>query len=197
MVYPEVIHGMFVDLRSITLDDAEFSYNIRADKRNRDTVGQLAPSLEAQKDFIRWQMQEPNDYYFVVLNKKGERIGLVGIYNIHGEIGEYGREVNVGEPAEIMEVGIVMANFCTNILHLDKICFIIYANNIRNINNAKKRGGIFIKTVERGGQKALYFEQDLGVETESGKKVRLTLERLNRKQNGKLNNFKTGDTNGY
>ena len=70
MVYPEVIHGMFVDLRSITLDDAEFSYNIRADKKNRDTVGQLAPSLEAQKDFIRWQMQEPNDYYFVVLNKK-------------------------------------------------------------------------------------------------------------------------------
>ena len=69
MVYPEVIHGMFVDLRSITLDDAEFSYNIRADKRNRDTVGQLAPSLEAQKDFIRWQMQEPNDYYFVVINK--------------------------------------------------------------------------------------------------------------------------------
>ena len=47
MVYPEVIHGMFVDLRSITLDDAEFSYNIRADKRNRDTVGQLASSLEA------------------------------------------------------------------------------------------------------------------------------------------------------
>ena len=112
MVYPEVIHGMFVDLRSITLDDAEFSYNIRADKRNRDTVGQLAASLEAQKDFIRWQMQEPNDYYFVVLNKKGERIGLIGAYDMHDGMAEVGREVNVGEPTETMEVGILIRSFC-------------------------------------------------------------------------------------
>ena len=149
MVYPEVIHGMFVDLRSITLDDAEFSYNIRADKRNRETVGQLAPSLEAQKDYIRWQMREPNDYYFVVLNKKGDRIGLVGIYDIHGNIGEFGREVNVGEPAEIMEVGVVMSDFCMNVLHLERICFVIYANNVRNINNAKKRtpvGVLFLRS---------------------------------------------------
>lgn len=184
MVYPEVIHGMFVDLRSITLDDAEFSYNIRADKRNRDTVGQLAPSLEAQKDFIRWQMQEPNDYYFVVLNKKGERIGLVGIYDIQGEIGEFGREVNVGEPTEIMEVGIVLGDFCINVLHLKRICYVIYANNVGNINNATKRGGILVKTVERGGRKALYFEQDLGVETEDEKKVKRVLEKLYKKSKG-------------
>jgi len=178
MVYPEVIHGMFVDLRSITLDDAEFSYNIRADKRNRDTVGQLAPSLDAQKDFIRWQMQEPNDYYFVVLNKKGERIGLVGIYDIHGDIGEYGREVNIGEPAERMEVGIVMANFCVGILHLKKICFVIYENNKGNITNAKKRGANFIKMIKRKDHNALFFEQSLEIESRGAEKVRHTLERL-------------------
>lgn len=190
MVYPDVIHGMFVDLRSITLDDAEFSYNIRADKRNRDTVGQLAPSLDAQKNFIRWQMQEPNDYYFVVLNKKGERIGLVGIYDIHGEIGEYGREVNIGEPAERMEVGIVMANFCVNVLHLKKISYVIYSNNIGNLSNAKKRGGNFIKTIERSGNEALYFEQSLEIETDGAKKVRLVLERLYKKQKGKQQEIK-------
>ena len=186
MVYPEVIHGMFVDLRSITLDDAEFSYNIRADKRNRDTVGQLAPSLEAQKDFIRWQMQEPNDYYFVVLNKKGERIGLVGIYDIHGDIGEFGREVNMGEPTEIMEVGVLLSSFCINTLHLKRICYVIYENNVGNINNAKKRGGIFIKNVVRSGKKALYFEQALGVENSGSKKVRMLLNKLYEKQK---NNF--------
>lgn len=181
MVYPEVIHGMFVDLRSITLDDAEFSYNIRADKRNRDTVGQLAPSLEAQKDFIRWQMQEPNDYYFVVLNKKGERIGLVGIYDIRGDIGEFGREVNIGEPAEIMEVGIVLATFCINVLHLKKISYVIYANNVTHLSTIKKRGGNYKKIVERNGIKAFYFEQSLETETIGAKKVRLTLERLYKK----------------
>ena len=88
MVYNEIIKGKFVDLRSITLDDAEFSYNIRADERFRDTVGQLAPSLEAQRAFIDWQMKEPDDYYFVVLNKKGERIGLYGVYNFHDGMAE-------------------------------------------------------------------------------------------------------------
>ena len=178
MVYPEVIHGMFVDLRSITLDDAEFSYNIRADKRNRDTVGQLASSIEAQKDFIRWQMQEPNDYYFVVLNKKGVRIGLVGIYDIHGDIGEYGREVNVGEPEEMMEVGFVMANFCISVLHLKKICFVVYENNIGHISSVRKRGAAFVKKVKRSGCAALYFEQDIEIETLGAAKVRHALERL-------------------
>lgn len=178
MVYPEVIHGMFVDLRSITLDDAEFSYNIRADKRNRDTVGQLAPSLEAQKDFIRWQMHEPNDYYFVVLNKKGERIGLVGIYDIHGDIGEYGREVNVGEPEEMMEIGFLMANFCISELHLKKICFVIYENNIGHISSVRKRGATFIKNVKRNDHNALFFEQSLEIESRGAEKVRHTLERL-------------------
>ena len=82
MVYDKVIVGKFVDLRSITPEDAEFSYNIRADKRNKDTVGQLAESVDAQRRYIENQMQKPDDYYFVVLNKKGERIGLIGVYDI-------------------------------------------------------------------------------------------------------------------
>lgn len=180
MVYPEVIHGMFVDLRSITLDDAEFSYNIRADKRNRDTVGQLAPSLEAQKDFIRWQMQEPNDYYFVVLNKKGERIGLYGVYNIHDEMAEVGREVNVGEPTEIMEVGLLVADFCRNVLKLKRTCFVIYENNVHRLSEVKKSAS-FVKNVKRGNHNALYFESDLIAENTSSKKIKRLLEQLYKK----------------
>ena len=180
MVYPEVIHGMFVDLRSITLDDAEFSYNIRADKRNRDTVGQLAPSLEAQKDFIRWQMQEPNDYYFVVLNKKGERIGLYGVYDIHDGMAEVGREVNVGEPTEIMEVGLLVADFCRNVLRLKRTCFVIYENNLHRLSEVKKNS-TFIKKVKRGCHDALYFESDLDEENPVSKRTRLLLERLYKK----------------
>ena len=181
MVYPEVIHGMFVDLRSITLDDAEFSYNIRADKRNRDTVGQLAPSLEAQKDFIRWQMQEPNDYYFVVLNKKGERIGLIGVYDMHDGMIELGREVNIGEPMETMEVGLLMGDFCRNILHISKICFVIYANNPKHISDSIKKGACFKKKVLRGSHDAYYFEQDLSLQNEISQKIKKLLTKMYQK----------------
>ena len=181
MVYPEVIHGMFVDLRSITLDDAEFSYNIRADKRNCETVGQLAPSLEAQKDFIRWQMQEPNDYYFVVLNKKGERIGLIGAYDLHDGMIEIGREVVVGEPTESMETELIIIDFCKNVLKLKRSCGVVYTNNKQHINEVSKKAK-FIKTVVRNGHEAMYFEVDLSAENKTELKIKKILERLHKKQ---------------
>jgi len=181
MVYPEVIHGMFVDLRSITLDDAEFSYNIRADKRNRDTVGQLAPSLEAQKEYIRWQMQEPNDYYFVVLNKKGERIGLIGAYNLQNDMIEVGREVIVGEPTESMETELLINDFCRNVLNLKRTCGVVYTNNKHHLNEVKKKNK-FIKTIQRGGHEAMLFEFDLLSENQTELKIKKMLERLYKKQ---------------
>lgn len=182
MVYPEVIHGMFVDLRSITLDDAEFSYNIRADKRNCDTVGQLAPSLEAQKDFIRWQMQEPNDYYFVVLNKKGERIGLIGAYDMHDNMIEIGREVNVGEPTEIMEAEILIRDFCKKELGFQRICGVVYSNNKKRLSDAMKIGGQNVRPVKRGENDAFYLEYDLIDENESIKRIRRLLKQLSNEQ---------------
>lgn len=181
MIYPEIIHGMFVDLRSITLDDAEFSYNIRADKRNRDTVGQLAPSLEAQKEYIRWQMQEPNDYYFVVLNKKGERIGLIGAYNLQNDMIEVGREVIVGEPTESMETEILINDFCRNVLNLKRTCGVVYTNNIHHLNEVRKKAK-YIKTFQRGGNEAMLFEFDLLSENKTELKVRKILEQLYKKQ---------------
>ena len=110
MIYDKVIQGRFVDLKSITLEDAdvEFSYQIRKEEKNCKTVGQLAGSLEEQRKFIEWQITEPGDYYFVVWNKKGERIGLIGVYDIHDQTGEIGREVNDAGPVEAMEAEVLL-----------------------------------------------------------------------------------------
>ena len=160
MIYPEVIKGRFVSLRSVTLDDVEFSYNIRAEEKNRETVGQLAPSLEAQRKYIEWQIAEPNDYYFVVLNRKGERIGLIGIYDIRGDMGEVGREVNDGSAVEAMEAQALLSDFAMDVLHLKRSCFVIYANNKRNLSNVKKCGTVPIKKVIRSGHECYYFEKE-------------------------------------
>jgi len=181
MVYSEVIHGKFVDLRSITLDDAEFSYNIRADKNNAATVGQLATSVDAQRKFIKWQMQEPNDYYFVVLNKRGERIGLYGVYDIRGDVAEVGREVNVGEPAEKMEVALLVAEFCRSVLKLRKWNFVVYANNVHHISDVKKKAK-YIKTIQRGGHDALYFEVSLYDENPVASKIQRMIDKLYQKR---------------
>ena len=69
-----MIIGKFVDMRSITLDDAEFSYNIRMNEKFRAYVGQPAHTMEQQREFIKWQMQQPGDYYLVVhiFNESGK-----------------------------------------------------------------------------------------------------------------------------
>lgn len=162
MVYDKVIRGKFVDMRSITLEDTEFSYNIRADEKHRDIVGQLATSVEEQYKFIEWQMKQPDDYYFVVLNKKGEKIGLTGVYNIDGEMGEVGREVNYGDPMQTTEAGILLEEFCRDILHLKKTCCVIYTNNKKNLSNQKKKGNIPLKIINRNGMECAYYETEIG-----------------------------------
>lgn len=178
MIYDKVINGKFVSLRSITTDDAEFSYNIRADVRNRDTVGQLAPSLEAQRAYIEKQIETPNDYYFVVLNKRNERIGLIGVYDIHDDMGEVGREVNIGEPTETMETTLLIDDFCKDVLKLKKLCYVIYANNKKNLSNAKKKKGNMVGKIIRSGVEAYYFEDDIDSVDERNIKIRKMIDRL-------------------
>ncbi len=170
MVYKKDIVGKFVTLRSITEDDAEFSYNLRKDPRFVDIMGQPAESLEAQRQFIRWQRKEPGDYYFVVYNNAGERIGLIGVYKINGDTCEIGRELNIGEPYETMEAELLNHSFCKEILNLKKSTGIIYKRNSKQFNMIKRRGGYTITDVVHNGIPAYklestFEEQDKTMET--------------------------------
>ncbi len=161
MIYDGVIRGRFVELRSVTLDDVEFTFNIRAEEKNRNTVGQIAATIEDQRKFIEWQIKEPDDYYFVVYNRKNERIGLIGIYDIHDGIGEFGREVNDGSVVEAMEAEILLEDFAIDILGLKRSCCVIYAHNKKHLNNLKRNGMIPLRKEVRSGVESFYFENEL------------------------------------
>lgn len=158
MIYDKEIKGNFVTLRSITMEDAEFSYVIRSQPKNRDTVGQLAPSLVKQKEFLKWQINEPDDYYFVVLNNQGERIGLIGLYDIHDGEGEVGREVNNGSPEECMEAELLISEFALKTVGLKKYTYVIYTHNHKAITRQAKLGITALKTVTRNGIECAYYE---------------------------------------
>ena len=138
MVYDKDIMGEFVTLRSITEDDAEFSYNIRKDPRFVSIMGQPASSVEAQREYIIRQRSKPGDYYFVVYNRNNEKIGLIGVYDIRGDNCETGRELNIGEPYETMEAQVLLYDFCVGVLGLKNNSAIVYKNNPKQINMIKK-----------------------------------------------------------
>lgn len=175
MVYEKIIRGKFVDLKSITLEDAEFSYAIRMEEKNR-TVGQLASDLEKQKEFIEWQRKQPGDYYFVVWNKKGERVGLIGVYDIRDGVGEVGREVSDGTPMEAMEAKVLLEDFYKDILHLKKVTAVIYTSNERQLSNQRKLGMTMKRKVERNGVECAYFETD--VDGTQFQRIRQLLEKI-------------------
>ena len=161
MIYDGVLKGRFVELKSITLDDAQFSYDIRADEKNRETVGVIAKSVDEQRKYIEWQMNQPGDYYFVVYNKKGEKIGLIGIYDIEGDKAEMGREVNYGSCVEVLEAQVLLQDFAMDYLGLKSLYFVIYANNSKHLMNQKRNKIIPVKKVIRSGVESYYYEFEL------------------------------------
>lgn len=181
MVYDQVIHGRFVDMRSITLDDAEFSYQIRLRPEVCNVVGQPASTIEEQKAFIKKQMQTKGDYYFVVCNKKGERIGLIGVYNIVNDMGELGREVNIGTTFESMEAEVLLQDFCSDVLHLKKTCAVVYKENKKVISMNKKLGRMPKKEVIRSGRESLYYEEEISEDMMS--KIRELLNKVRAYEN--------------
>ena len=183
MVYEKDIKGNFVTLRSITVYDAEFSYNLRKDPRFVSIMGQPAESVEAQRKYIEWQRKEPGDYYFVVLNKSGERIGLIGVYSIQGDTCEFGRELNIGEPYETMEAEILNFDFAKEVLGIRYSKSIVYKQNTKQFNMLKKRNNNKITEIIHNGIPSYLMETtteeiSLGLEP-----VRRMINRLAKKNN--------------
>ena len=171
MVYEGVIKGRFVELKSITLDDVQFSFDIRSAPENRETVGVVAKSVEDQKKYIEWQMKEPDDYYFVIYNRKGEKIGLIGLYDIQGDTAEMGREVCSGNCVEVIESEILVEDFAMDVLGLKTLHSVIYANNAKHLKNQMFNGQIPVRKVIRSGVECFYFENEITKDSPKRRKL--------------------------
>lgn len=171
MVYEGVIKGRFVELKSITLDDVQFSFDIRSAPENRETVGVVAKSVEDQRKYIEWQMKEPDDYYFVIYNRKGEKIGLIGLYDIQGDTAEMGREVCNGNCVEVIESEILVEDFAMDVLGLKKLHSVIYANNAKHLKNQRHNGQTPLRTEIRSGVECYYFVTELSKDSPKRRKL--------------------------
>lgn len=181
MVYDGMIVGKFVKLRSIDVNDASFSYNIRESKKAKGLVGQPISSISAQMKYIEAQRKRPDDYYFVVLNHQDIPIGLYGIYDIKDGQGEIGREVNVGNAAQALETEVLAIEFAAEYLHLKRVVYVIYANNLKHIRMQKKLGHKPKREVMRGNIKCYEYIVTIEEAIEGQKKVKEKLSKLESK----------------
>ena len=142
MAVTEPIVGRYVDLRSCTEDDAEFTREIRRDPEFVKFLPKIDNTIEEQKEWIRHQREKEGDYFFVVWDKEGNRIGTISIYDVHGNRAESGRLAIKGDNAfQGIEAQCLSFRFAFDTLGLECIDAYIYADNERAIRFNKQFGG--------------------------------------------------------
>ena len=160
MVYDGVLEGQYVDLKACTEEDAEFT---RAIRKNPDFVNCFPPldnTLEEQRAWIRHQRNKEGDYFFVVWDKNGNRIGTISIYGINGKHAESGRlAIKGSNPFQALEAQILIFRFAYGNLGIECIDGYIFADNERAIRYNKQFGGNHSPVeLDENGREIVRFE---------------------------------------
>jgi RimJ/RimL family protein N-acetyltransferase len=108
------LEGFGVRLRPATLEDSAFIVELRNSPHAIGLIGDSAQTVETQRAWLQRHFEVPDDYYFVIETSHDNRaVGVLGIYDIHGDVGEWGRWIiKPGVPAAAASAWLVL-----------KICF--------------------------------------------------------------------------
>ena len=145
MFYYGILEGRFVDLRSAAEGDAEFTLKIRKDPEFIKFLPKIENTMEQQRAWIRYQQVQEGDYFFVVWNKRGERIGTIGLFDVKDSVCEAGRLAVRGNAFECIEAQLLSFQFAFNKLHVELVNNYIYLGNERALRFSKQFGGILIQ----------------------------------------------------
>lgn len=129
----EDIIGRYVTLSSATEEDAEFALKIRQDPEMTKYLPRLNISVEQEIVWIKNQREQEGDYFFIIRNKKDERIGVLGLYDFCDKTAGIGRIAIKGGFFANREAFLLTMRFAFKNLGLKKLADWVYAENIRAI----------------------------------------------------------------
>lgn len=151
-IIKEKLVGQFVDLREIQIDDAEFVLKLRCDEKKSEFLHKTEFDLDKQVDYIKKYQKLDNEWYFIILNKKGEAIGTNRIYDIRDDSFATGSWImtdgNSGE--EIFESDYLTRLYGFDTLGFSKTHFDVSFGNDKVIKYHKMLGAKIISEDEIG-----------------------------------------------
>jgi RimJ/RimL family protein N-acetyltransferase len=145
------IEGRFVTLKSVTIEDAEFTLEIRQDSEISKYLPRINNTLQQQINWINKQRSKSNDYFFVVWDKHDNRIGTISIYDIESEYAEGGRLTMRGNAFQCIEAQLLCFRFAFVELKLNYVVSYIFVDNERALRFNKQFGGIIQDIVNKEG----------------------------------------------
>ena len=140
MIIDGMLEGKYVNLISCTEADAEFTRDIRKNPEFVKYLPEIDNSLDQQKAWIKSQRAKEGDYFFVVWDKSGNRIGTVSVFDILGQKGKTGRLVLKGNALQNIEAQYLSFDFAFNTLNVQDLWGFIYTENHRAIRFAQTFG---------------------------------------------------------
>lgn len=123
------LEGKYVNLRSVTEDDAEFILLIRNNPEISKYLPPLNVTVEQQRQWIVKQQADKSSYYFILETPDLKPIGTLSVYDIEDDHAEYGRLCSIGEPAATIEAGLLLIDFIFNELQLAYTTIWVYEEN--------------------------------------------------------------------
>ncbi|RUT48747.1 N-acetyltransferase [Paenibacillus anaericanus] len=80
-----------IRLRPITMDDADFIYQIRRNKELSQYIGEIDSQFSVHLTWLEQYFQREGDYYFCIELLSGKPVGTIAVYDIANQAGNWGR----------------------------------------------------------------------------------------------------------
>lgn len=116
-------------LRNVELPDAAFIVKLRRLPHTKGKIGDTSSSLEAQENWLRGYFERDNDYYFIVEDANGNRVGTHAVYDIEGNTGTIGRWVFEPGTNLAVHAHLMLLQYCFETLMLERLVFTVVDSN--------------------------------------------------------------------
>jgi RimJ/RimL family protein N-acetyltransferase len=128
-------------LRPAALDDAGLIVRLRNASHALEFIGDSAKSVPEQEAWMLRYFERPNDYCFMLeTTHNAKTIGMLGIYGIEGEVGEWGRcVIEPGVPAASASAWLAL-HICFDVLALNIVRGLVVQSN-KEVLSFHRRAG--------------------------------------------------------
>ncbi len=131
IIEPDKLQGKYVNLREVTVDDAEFILSLRCDPKKSKYLNPTEYDVPKQVEYIKNYLKKDDEWYFIIEDKNHRPLGTTRIYGVKGNQYTSGSWllVNDVELEEMIESGFMARNYAFNVLGFEKDYFDVRKGN--------------------------------------------------------------------
>lgn len=160
--------GKLVSFREIRTNDADFVFGLRADPELNRFLSPPPKDVDEQSRYIENYLLGQDSWYFIIVDKTGQCVGTVRIYDIRGSSFCWGSWIlSADAPSGAgIESALLVYDYAFFALHFDRSHFDVRKDNVRVVDFHTRFGARIVSEDELN----YYFEYDRATYLETRKK---------------------------